>query len=259
MQVSNYTIFDRSLYKLNQRKCIKHFHQHNFLINEISNNIAERLEEFSRKFKRTLVYGLFNPLALDSKHSLAEHAYITPELAEIYNIKQPIIFDEEFNICEKEHYDLAISNLSLSFINDLPGALIQYNMILKKGAMFIATLFGPETLKELKDVLIQTDSFFYGGSTPHILPFIDIRDGAALLQRAKFSQVISDSFIIKVKYSSLINLLKDIKGMGYNNCLLNRCKTILTKNYFSKAEEIYKKLYNLEASFEVITITGFKA
>ncbi|KIE05332.1 hypothetical protein NF27_DT01060 [Candidatus Jidaibacter acanthamoeba] len=258
MQVSDYSIFDREFYKLNIKRCVKNFKKHDFLVNEVSENVAERIREFSKRFDNALIYGLFDRSVLDEKIDI-KRGFPVYEFTQTYNQGECIVFDEEYNTCIEDSYDLIISNLSLSFVNDLPGALIQYKKILKKGGVFIATLFGGDTLKELKDVLIKTDSKFYGGSRPHIIPFIDIKDGAALLQRAGFTQAISDSFNIIGRYSSIFNLLRDIKGMGQSNCLSARSKIILPKNYFSEAEEIYKKDYNLEATFEVITITGFKA
>ena len=258
MQVSDYSIFDREFYKLNIKRCVKNFKKHDFLVNEVSENVAERISEFSKRFDNALIYGLFDRSVLDEKIDV-KRGFPVYEFIQTYNQGECIVFDEEYNTCIEDSYDLIISNLSLSFVNDLPGALIQYKKILKKGGVFIATLFGGDTLKELKDVLIKTDSKFYGGSRPHIIPFIDIKDGAALLQRAGFTQAISDSFNIIGRYSSIFNLLRDIKGMGQSNCLSARSKIILPKNYFSEAEEIYKKDHNLEATFEVVTITGFKA
>ncbi len=256
MQIPSYTIFDREFYKRNLKKCIKNSYKSNFLVEETSQNVAERVDEFSKSFDNALIYGLFKHSALSTKITNLQKGGLV--LDRSHGAKAGLCFDEEFNTCQESYYDLVISNLSLHFVNDLPGALIQYRKILNKDGVFIATLFGGETLKELKDSFIKTDNHFYNGSTPHIIPFIDIRDGASLLQRAGFAQAISDSFIIKVKYSSIFNLFWDIKGIGQNNCLINRSKITLPKQYFTKLEEMYKADHNCEATFEIITITGFK-
>ena len=41
-------------------------------------------------------------------------------------------------------------------------------------------------LSELRDVFAQTEAARSGGISPRIAPFIDVRDGGALLQRARF-------------------------------------------------------------------------
>ena len=47
--------------------------------------------------------------------------------------------------------DLVVSALSLQFVNDLPGTLIQIRRALKPDGLFLAALIGGDTLTELRE------------------------------------------------------------------------------------------------------------
>ena len=53
--------------------------------------------------------------------------------------------------------DLIVSLLTLHWANDLPGALAQIRRALKPDGLFIGTLFGAGTLKELRAVLTEVE------------------------------------------------------------------------------------------------------
>ena len=62
-----------------------------------------------------------------------------------------VVGDEEFIPFANGSIDLVISNLSMHWINDLPGAFTQIKNCLKPDGAFIASIFGgTNTLKELK-------------------------------------------------------------------------------------------------------------
>lgn len=63
---------------------------------------------------------------------------------------------------EDESADIVTSNLSLHWVNNLPGLFAEVNRILKKDGAFIGSMFGGETLFELRyvknrqDILLDT-------------------------------------------------------------------------------------------------------
>ena len=61
--------------------------------------------------------------------------------------------DEEALPFAAESLDLAVSALSLQFVNDLPGVLAQIRRALRPDGLFLAALLGGETLRELGEVL----------------------------------------------------------------------------------------------------------
>jgi NADH dehydrogenase [ubiquinone] 1 alpha subcomplex assembly factor 5 len=51
---------------------------------------------------------------------------------------------------ERNSQDAVVSCLSLHWVNDLPGALIQIKEVLKPDGVFLGALFGGDTLFELR-------------------------------------------------------------------------------------------------------------
>lgn len=60
------------------------------------------------------------------------------------------VVDEENLPFKENSLDAVISSLSMHWINDLPGAMIQIQRSLKPDGVFIAGLFGGDTLYELR-------------------------------------------------------------------------------------------------------------
>lgn len=60
------------------------------------------------------------------------------------------LVDEEHLPFEENSIDLLISNLALHWVNDLPGTFQQILKCLKPDGVFLASIFGGETLYELR-------------------------------------------------------------------------------------------------------------
>lgn len=61
-----------------------------------------------------------------------------------------IVHDEEKLPFEPESLDLVISNLSMHWINDLPGVLYQIKHALKPDGFMLVSMFGEQSLFELR-------------------------------------------------------------------------------------------------------------
>ena len=64
-----------------------------------------------------------------------------------------MVVDEEALPFEPESFDLVMSSLSLHWVNQLPGTFSQIMRSLRPDGVFIAALFGGETLFELRGSL----------------------------------------------------------------------------------------------------------
>src|SRR5262249_35866406 len=107
-------------------------------------------------------------------------------------------------------YDLAISNLALHHLNDVPGALIQIRRALKPDGFFLATLLGGDTLHELRASLYEAETEIRGGISPRVAPFMDLRDSAALLQRASFALPVATRETLTFIYPDIFALMKEL-------------------------------------------------
>ena len=135
--------------------------------------------------------------------------------------------DEEVLPFADASLDLAVSALSLQFVNDLPGTLMQIRRALKPDGLFLAALLGGDTLTELRQAFAAAEAEIEGGISPRVAPFADLRDLGALLQRAGFALPVTDIDRLTVRYDSVFALMHDLRRMGATNVLGERRRTPL--------------------------------
>jgi SAM-dependent methyltransferase len=158
--------------------------------------------------------------------------------------------------------DLAVSLLSLHEMNDIPGMLIQICRALKPDGLFLGALSGTATLSELRESLLAAESELYGGVSPRVAPFVDIRDAGGLLQRAGFALPVADADAITVRYDSLFHLMRDLRAMGATNALTARSRRPVSKRFFLRAAAIYAERFSdadgrIRATFDLTWLSGW--
>lgn len=158
--------------------------------------------------------------------------------------------------------DLAVSALSLQFVNDLPGVLIQIRRALKPDGLFLAALIGGETLTELRQSFAAAEAEVEGGVSPRVAPFADLRDLGALLQRAGFALPVTDVDRVTVRYASPLDLMHDLRRMGATNALTERRRTPLRRATLRRMLEIYATQHagpdgRIPATFEIVWLSGW--
>ena len=163
---------------------------------------------------------------------------------------------------EPESVNLILSPLALHLTNDTPGVLIQARRALKPDGLLLAAIPGAGTLAELKDALLAAEVEIEGGASPRVIPFADVRDIGALLQRAGFALPVVDTDTRTVRYDSMFALMRDLRGMGMTNPLLNRSRRPSSRKLFLRAAEIYAERYSdpdgrIRATFSFIFASGW--
>ncbi|TIP78815.1 MAG: SAM-dependent methyltransferase, partial [Mesorhizobium sp.] len=79
----------------------------------------------------------------------------------------------------------------------------------------------------------------YGGASPRVIPFTDVRDAGALLQRAGLALPVADVETVTVRYDSLFGLMADLRAMGETSALIDRSRRPGTRKLFARVAEIY--------------------
>jgi SAM-dependent methyltransferase len=158
--------------------------------------------------------------------------------------------------------DLIVSGLSLQAVNDLPGVLVQVRRALKPDGLFLAALFGGETLTELRQSFTVAETELDGGVSPRVAPFADVREMGALLQRAGFALPVTDVDRITVRYSTPFRLLRDLRRMGAANPLAERRRVPLRRAILMRAMEVYAERFadpdgKVRASFDIVWLSGW--
>lgn len=157
--------------------------------------------------------------------------------------------------------DLIVSLMSLHWANDLPGALSQIRRALKPDGLFLGTLLGAGTLKELRAVLTEAELEARGGAQARVSPFADGFDGAALLQRAGFALPVADVDRVTVRYRDLPALVRDLRAMGETNALAGAGRP-LTRGILARAAQLYAERFGeadgrIPATFEIVHLAGW--
>ena len=239
-------IFDRTLYALRRARASE-----SFLAVDAARAIAERIGGINRRFIR----------ALNLNARPETHTIFAP-LAKEWIETLPGSVDEEALPFAPERFDLIVSVLSLHAVNDLPGALVQIRRALKPDGLFLAALFGGETLRELREAFAIGESETVGGVSPRVSPFADVRDLGGLLQRAGFALPVADLERTTVRYASFDNLLADLRALGETNVLTQRSNRILRRDTLAAALAHYRANHadaegRIAATFDLIYLAGW--
>ncbi|MEM1317009.1 MAG: methyltransferase domain-containing protein, partial [Pseudomonadota bacterium] len=163
-----------------------------FLIAHATLEMVERLSAVQRDFTHALA--LFGrTLILAQALAKAENvAQVTRVEGAVHQGEADFVVDGDDLGLPAARADLAVAPLTLHWSDDLPGQFIQIRQALKPDGLFLAMLPGPDTLKELRNCLLQAESDLRGGAGQRIDPFTDIRDAGSLLQRAGFALPVLD-------------------------------------------------------------------
>ncbi len=182
--------------------------------------LLDRLDDVTRRFEQALDVGgrgVTAPLlqargiATISCDLSARMAARSPGLA--------VAADEEWLPFAPASFDLVVANLSLHWVNDLPGALIQLRRALRPDGLFLAALPILPTLGPLRTALLEAEVALAGGASPRISPFPELRDCAALLQRAGFALPVVDGELLALRYRTPLALLRDLRAAGEANAV----------------------------------------
>lgn len=262
-------VFDRNLVRQHRTRAAHHFEDADFLFMEGAERLYDRMMDIKRTFDIGLDLGchggeMAQVMAGSDRIQQLFQSDLSPEMAKRAAAVRSgtISADEEALPFGLGTLDIVTSNLSLHWVNDLPGALSQIRMALKPDGLFLGSIFGADTLQELRTVLSESEINLEGGLSPRISPFADVRDLGALLQRAGFALPVVDSDVITVKYQNPIKLLHDLRAMGETNAVLERRKTPLRRETLMHALNSYVEQYadedgRIPATFHMLTMTAW--
>ncbi|KAJ3087729.1 hypothetical protein HK102_010429 [Quaeritorhiza haematococci] len=268
-------IFNRTVKRIQRDRAalnVERSRTADYLKDEVADRMVDRLLDIKRRFGTVLDLGagaghvakfldggMLDKLVMtDMSEKLlyrdADRQYAVPV--------ERMIVDEEFLPFEENTFDAIISSLSLHWVNDLPGTLIQVRRCLKPDGAFLGCMFGGDTLYELRTALQLAEIEREGGLSPHVSPMTDLRDVGSLLARAGLTLTTIDTDEIVVNYPSMFELMEDLQAMGESNAIAAR-KPHLTRDTLMAASAIYKEIYGnsdgtIPATFLIINMIGWK-
>ena len=262
-------MFDRTRLRQRRDKAASRFHEYDFLKARVSNHLLERLSDTPHIFTHALDLGCHaGTLARGLlSHKGVEHV-VACDLSEkmAARAKMPGIdvrqVDEEALPFEVESFDMIGSALSLHWVNDLPGTLIQIRRALRADGLFLGALFGAGTLNELRTCCMEAEAELTGGASPRISPLPGLQDMAGLMQRAGFALPVVDIDRVTVRYKSVFKLLDDLGGMGERAAFATPQGQGLSRRILMRMAELYAEGFSdpdgkVRASFDIIYLSGW--
>ncbi|KAJ6218292.1 hypothetical protein RDWZM_009449 [Blomia tropicalis] len=232
-------------------------HLYDYLKEEVSIRLTDRIFDIKRHFPTIVDLGCYKGQIADNLTdetvdriiccSSSPNSLDKIEERRDLKIEKLLIDDEENFKLEANSVDLVISNLYLHWVNDLPKLFGNIISTLKEDGVFIGSMFGGQTLFELRCSLQMAEMEREGGFGLHVSPFITPQDIGGLLNRAGFTLLTIDADEIVVRYPSMFELMYDLKGMAENNALI-RGRTHMNRDSLLAAAAIYNSIYGSDGS-----------
>jgi NADH dehydrogenase [ubiquinone] 1 alpha subcomplex assembly factor 5 len=226
------TVFDRHQVRLHRDRAAATLAPVSGVLRDVAERLLDRLDDTTRRFTHALDVGgrgVVAPL-LRARGLDVVSCDLSPAMAAISG--RCVAADEEFLPFARGSFDLIVASLSLHWVNDLPGALLQLRHALTPDGLFLASLPALGSLAELRQALAESESALAGGISPRVSPFPDLRDCAALLQRAGYALPVADVEEIEVLYRDPFAALHDLRAAGEANAVATRDKRIPNRLLF---------------------------
>jgi SAM-dependent methyltransferase len=262
------TLFDRPLLHSRRRRALA-LAPSGFLLERVAEDAADRIATVLRRFELALDLGtpgdvLRRALIASGKVGtvIAADALVNRGSRDDDTSTLRLVCDEEVLPFRDASLDLITSGLSLQFVNDLPGTLVQIRRALKPDGLFLAALIGGDTLSELRQAFATAEAEIENGVSPRVAPFADVRDLGSLLQRAGFALPVTDVDRFTVRYASPLALMHDLRRMGATNALIERSRRPLKRAVLTRMMEIYGARFadpdgRIRATFEIMWLSGW--
>jgi NADH dehydrogenase [ubiquinone] 1 alpha subcomplex assembly factor 5 len=213
--------FDRRLRRLRRDRAAKLFPTADYLHRLAADELIERLGFVKRDFRRALDLGCAGGYL--SRRLRERGLEVTPCDAggKFASAASGVQADEDRLPFADGAFDLVVSVGALDGVNDLPGALLLIRRALRPDGLFLAALAGAGSLPRLKRAMLAADAVA-GGAAARIHPQIDVRAAGDLLTRAGFALPVVDTQPVDVRFSALLDLVRDLRAMGATNILGER-------------------------------------
>jgi SAM-dependent methyltransferase len=264
-------IFDRGVVRAHRdraaRLSARSNDEHGFLFREVAERLIDRLDDVPRKFPLALDLGCRNGVLarlLGGRGGIGSLIQCDLSLPMVERAAQGlgVVADDEWLPFAGARLDLVLSSMSLHWVNDLPGALVQIRRALKADGLFMAAMLGGETLRELRHALLEADLAEEGGASPRVSPFVDVRDAGDLLQRAGFVLPVADTDTLTVTYDDPLRLMSDLREMGETNAIREHRDRFSRRATFARAADIYRQTFaaadgRVPATFQIVYLTGW--
>ena len=229
-------IFDRGVVRRHRDRAARTVSMVADVLQDAAERLLDRLDDTTHIFSDVLDIGgrgVVAPL-LRGRGLRVVSCDLSPAMAAL-NGGLCVAADEEWLPFAPASFDLIIASLSLHWVNDLPGALLQLRQALRPDGLLLASVPALGTLAELRAALTEAEAEITGGASPRVSPFPELRDCAGLLQRAGFVLPVADLDEITLLYADPFALLRDLRVSGEANAVRLRDRRVPDRALFPAA------------------------
>lgn len=258
-------LFDTALWLTRKRRALaRPAAGADFLMQRVAADLADRLATVERRFSHAAALYCQTAHAADVLAASGKVDEVTRIEADSAFLTggQGTVATPETVPFEPRSLDLIVSLLTFQSMNDIPGMLAQIRRALKPDGLFLGAMTGAGTLTELRESLLAAETELHGGASPRVIPFADVRDAGALLQRVGLALPVADVETVTVRYGSPFALMDDLKAMGETNALIDRSRRPMSRALLARTAEIYSEQFSdddgrVRASFSIIWLSGW--
>ena len=252
-------VFDRRAVRLHRDRAAATVPAVADVLRDAAERLLDRLDDTHHRFARALDVGgrgVVAPL-LRERGIETVSCDLSPRMAAL-NGGPAVAADEEWLPFAPGGFDLVVASLSLHWVNDLPGALVQLRHALRPDGLLLASLPALGTLHELRTALTGAEGELLGGASPRVSPFPDLRDCAGLLQRAGFALPVADGETLPLRYRDPMALFRDLRAAGEANAVLARDARIPPRALLPlAASRLPQDADGIPASLRLLVMTGW--
>lgn len=163
---------------------------------------------------------------------------------------------EHYAVADAEQLPLADNSVDMVFSSltfqwcDMAHTFAECRRVLKPGGLLMFTSFGPTTLQELREAWMQVDA------SVHVHDFQDLRIVGDALVAARLALPVMDTETLTLTYSTVVEVLHDLKMIGATNASASRQRGLLGRERYSRFLQAYEVFRQADkrypASYEIV-------
>ncbi len=254
-----------------KNKASKDWEKHNFIFDKFSSILFKKVNEINSYFKNILIFSSdskelsekFSKLKFQNLLLVSQYEKLLDKVLFENSRMHKILSSPKHIPLKNDNFDLIVCNFCLHNMNDKIKYLNKLHKLLNQDGVLFCNFFGEDSLLELKNSLYVTDEKIFNGPFLRIPPMLKMVDISNMLSNIGFKETVSESIRYEIYYKNVFSLLREIKGIGENNCMKMRKKSLMTRSYLEKLNEVYIQKHSnsqsqLKVTCDIVSICTWK-